>query len=92
MTMMMTMNTTLKWMISLKMKANPKKKYQSIFGRYLDMTGKGTKNVNFKLLQSKQQNNKDDYSSMNKNFGNKCSYQKMFCFVFFFALQKFNER
>lgn len=56
------------------------------------MTGKGTKNVNFKLLQSKQQNNKDDYSSMNKNFGNKCSYQKIFCFVFFFALQKFNER
>lgn len=49
------MNMTLKWMTSLKMKGSPKKKYQNTFGKYLAMTGKGKKNVNFKILQNKQQ-------------------------------------
>lgn len=53
--MMMTMmNMTLKWMTSLKMKGNLKKKYQNIFGKYLAMTGKGKKSNNFKILQNKQ--------------------------------------
>lgn len=37
-------------MTSLKMKENPKKKYQNILGKYLAMTGKGKKNAIFEIL------------------------------------------
>lgn len=50
------------------------------------MIGKGTRNVNFKLLQSKQQKNKDEYNSVNKNFGNKWSVDIKKMLGFFFCI------